>query len=79
MFRFIQIFMTYSSRTANKASQKELLRNPQAQKGGHHVHKADPNGMQVAASLPTALLQPNVLARANKDSEPHTLWMLRQR
>ena len=31
----------------------------------HHDHTADPRGMHVASSLPTALMQPNVMAAAD--------------
>ena len=52
---------------------------PQGQrKMPSHDHIADPGGMQVATSLPTALMQPNLIAVSNK-REPHTLWALRER
>ena len=43
-----------------------------------HDHVADPGGVQVATSLPTALMQPNLIAVSN-NREPHTLWALRER
>jgi len=53
---------------------------PQGIKLFHTDHVADPAGTQVATSLPTALLQPNVIAAsACKPSEPLTLWAMREK
>ncbi len=43
-----------------------------------HDHVADPVGVRVATSLPTALLQPNLIAVSN-NSEPQSVWKLRER
>ena len=58
----------------NLVYQDNALRPPAV----HSDHIADPYGMHVAASLPTALMQPKVMA-SQYVHEPHTLWMLRER
>ena len=52
--------------------------SPEQNKVLSHDHVADPGGVQVATSLPTALMQPNLIALSS-NTEPHTLWALRER
>ena len=52
--------------------------SPEQMQGIAHDHTADPRGRIVATSLPTALMQPNLIAVAN-NMEPQTLWNLKER